>query len=252
MESKANERLITEQQRRIVGIVMDDLVLRKIASLKWTVVRAIREEICLTLSQSPVVSSELNLAFEWEMDEDSFRKAMDRGGIPCTDKYHLMEIQLTNFRCKARIDSDGSTGLIFGRGCARIHYSGDAIVRLLLFIDAVLPAVEQMVREKTLEMERDDAALTIAERTLGCRLDALGRPYHVFGHDHVLEVDILLPPDGRLHLTVKEDEVVRVAGLLGTTLDAATSLYDLFGPEINFAHLERWDHWARPYNEKVK
>lgn len=242
---------MTDGQKKIVSIVMDDLVLRKIARLEWTAFRAIRDEICLTLLRSTVVSSELNLAFDWEIDEDSFRKAMERGCISCTDKYHLMEIQMRNFRCKAKITSDGATALIIGHDSVSLHFTGESIVQLLRFTDAVLPAVERMVREKTLEMERDQAALTIAGRTLECRLDALGRPYRVFGHDHVLEVDILLPRDGRLHFTVNEDDAIRIGEHLVTTLEAADKLYELYGKDIDFARLERWDRWAAPYNSMV-
>lgn len=55
---------MTEKQQYIVGIVMDDNTLRKIAWLKWTSLRAIREEIFITLADHMVVHSELGLDYD--------------------------------------------------------------------------------------------------------------------------------------------------------------------------------------------
>lgn len=242
---------MTEKQQYIVGIVMDDNTLRKIAWLKWTSLRAIREEIFITLADHMVVHSELGLDYDWHNSMIRLKEAMVENHINHNEYYNLMSITLNNVQLKAKAVGDGSVSLILNQRSVNLLFSAKSIVKLIRFIDEVIPEIELMVKEKALEIERDELALSIAGGAIRCKMDELGLKYHVFETGHVLEIDILLPPDGRLHFTVKEEEVQDAINHLEATVTAATQLYANHGINISFRPLERWDRWAEPYNRNV-
>ena len=242
---------MTEKQQYIVGIVMDDNTLRKIAWLKWTSLRAIREEIFITLADHMVVHSELGLDYDWHNSMIRLKEAMVENHINHNEYYNLMSITLNNVQLKAKAVGDGSVSLILNQRSVNLHFSAKSIVKLIRFIDEVIPEIDLMVKEKALEIERDELALSIAGGAIRCKMDELGLKYHVFETEHVLEIDILLPPDGRLHFTVKEEEVQDAINHLKATVAAAIQLYANHGINICFRPLERWDRWAEPYNRNV-
>ena len=162
-----------------------------------------------------------------------------------------MSITLNNVQLKDKAVGDGSISLILNPRSVNLHFSAKSIVKLIRFIDEVIHEIELMVKEKALEIERDELALSIAGGAIRCKMDELGLKYHVFETEHVLEIDILLPPDGRLHFTVKEEEVQDAINHLKATVAAAIQLYANHGINISFRPLERWDRWAEPYNRNV-
>ena len=99
---------MTEKQQYIVGIVMDDNTLRKIAWLKWTSLRAIREEIFITLADHMVVHSELGLDYDWHNSMIRLKEAMVENHINHNEYYNLMSITLNNVQLKAKAVGDGS------------------------------------------------------------------------------------------------------------------------------------------------
>ena len=60
---------MTEKESYILGLVMDDAVLRRIAWHKWTSRETIPEEVFLYLVSSRVVHSELGLDHDISMTE---------------------------------------------------------------------------------------------------------------------------------------------------------------------------------------
>ena len=198
-----------------------------------------------------VVHSELSLNYDWQNSMPLLKRTMEENHIAFTEAFNLMSISLNNIQLKAKVVGDGSVSLILNTGTVNLHFSAHSIAKLIRFIDEVLPDMELMVKEKALEIERDELALSIAGGAIRCKMDELGLKYHVFETEHVLEIDILLPPDGRLHFTVKEEEVQDAINHLEATVAAATQLYANHGINISFRPLERWDRWAEPYNRNV-
>lgn len=164
---------MTEKQQYIVGIVMDDNTLRKIAWLKWTSLRAIREEIFITLADHMVVHSELGLDYDWHNSMIRLKEAMVENHINHNEYYNLMCITLNNVQLKAKAVGDGSVSLILNQRSVNLHFSAKSIVKLIRFIDEVIPEIELMVKEKALEIERDELALSIAGGAIRCKMDEL-------------------------------------------------------------------------------
>ena len=239
---------MTEKQQYIVRIVMDDTTLRKLAWYKWTSLQAVQEEIFIKLADNMVVHSELNLNYDWQNSMPLLKRAMEENHSAFTEESDLVNISLNNIHLKAMVPGNGSVSLIMNKGMVNLHFSAHSIVKLIRFIDDVFPDVELKVKQKALELERDELALSIAGCAIRCKMDKMGLKHNVVETEHVLEIDVLLPPDGRLHFSVKEEEVQEAVNQMEATVHAATRLYALHRFNISIQPLDRWDFWAAPYN----
>ena len=243
---------MTEKESRLVSMVMDEDTIRNIAWLKWSALKTIREVIVLKLAKHVAVHSELGLKEGHGNTLGSLAKAMEEHGIAIEAAHkERMTVHLNKVQIEIMLQEDGLVCFVFDSGTVKLNLCGESIARLLLFIDAVLPDVEAMLQKKCLELEREELGLSIAGQTLRRKLDDLGQIYYVFENDGFLEVDILLPPDGKLHFTVKEDEIPRTTDGMKASIISAVQLYDMFGINLAFRPLERCDCWASPFNRNV-
>jgi len=242
---------MTDKENALLNLVMDEKVLRRIAWHHWTSKETIPDELFIYLAGSWVVHSELGLDHDISMNTDRLRLALDEGGLPyVVDKKGFL-LSLSHCRILAAVDSSGET-LFTGRtGSTRVSLLGASLVRLVRFVDSLLPEAERMVADRALRIEREELASTFASRVLKERLNELGVHYSVSEYCDHLKVEILLPPDGKLTFSFKPEEVDRVAGQIGEAVSAAQTLHDLHLDGLFFRPLERWDHWAEPFNRNV-
>ena len=215
---------MTEKQQYIVRIVMDDTTLRKLAWYKWTSLQAVQEEIFIKLADNMVVHSELNLNYDWQNSMPLLKRAMEENHIAFTEESDLVNISLNNIHLKAMVPGNGSVSLIMNKGMVNLHFSAHSIVKLIRFIDDVFPDVELKVKQKALELERDELALSIMEVT-----------------DEGIVVT-------ELHPDFTKEEVQEAVNQMEATVHAATRLYALHRFNISIQPLDRWDFWAAPYN----
>jgi len=242
---------MTEKETHILNLVMDEKVLRRIAWHQWTSKETIPDELFIYLAGSWVVHSELGLDHDISMNGERLRQGLEEGGIPYQEETEGFRLVMERARVHVKADGCGETFLLSRAGSARVSLSGASLARLIRFVEAALPQAERMVAERALRIERDELASTFASRVLKERLNELGVHYRVSEYCDHLKVEILLPPDGKLTFSFKPEEVDRVAGHIGEAVSAAQTLHDLHLDGLFFCPLERWDHWAEPFNREV-
>ena len=241
----------SEKAEGILRLVMDESILRRLAWHKWTGRERIPEELFLYLAGSWVVHSELGLDHDISMTSDALREALEEGGIPFEKEDGGFRLSLEHLPTHVSIGSDGLTAITVPFGGTAVSLTGPSIVRLLRFVDSVLPQAERMVMDRALRIERDELASTFAARVLREKLESLGILHRISEYSDHLKVEVLLPPDGKLTFSFKPEEVDRVAGHIGEAVSAAQTLHNLHLDGLFFRPLERWDHWADPFNRKV-
>ena len=242
---------MTEKETHILNLVMDEKVLRRIAWHHWTSKETIPDELFIYLAGSWVVHSELGLDHDISMNGERLGQGLEEGGIPYQEETEGFRLVMERVRVLVKVDGCGETFLLSRAGSARVSLSGASLARLVRFVEAALPQAEKMVAERALRIERDELASTFASRVLKERLNELGVHYRVSEYCDHLKVEILLPPDGKLTFSFKPEEVDRVAGHIGEAVSAAQTLHDLHLDGLFFRPLERWDHWAEPFNREV-
>ena len=242
---------MTETEAHILGLVMDETVLRRIAWHKWTSRETIPQDIFLCLAGSWVVHSELGLDHDISMTDDALEKALREGGIPFVREAQGFRLELGHLSPHVGVGSGGLTGFSLPAGTTGVSLSGPSIVRLLRFVDSVLPEAGRMVEDRALKIDREELTSAFAARVLRERLDELGVLYCIREYCDHLKVEILLPPDGKLYFTLRAEEVDEVAGHIREAVSAARALYGLHLSDLFFRPLERWDRWAEPFNRKV-
>ena len=242
---------MTEKETHILNLVMDEKVLRRIAWHQWTSKETIPDELFIYLAGSWVVHSELGLDHDISMNGERLRQGLEEGGILYEEETEGFRLVMERVRILVKVDGCGETLFLSRAGSARVSLSGASLARLIRFVEAALPQAERMVAERALRIERDELASTFASRVLKERLNELGVHYRVSEYCDHLKVEILLPPDGKLTFSFKPEEVDRVAGHIGEAVSAAQTLHDLHLDGLFFRPLERWDHWAEPFNREV-
>ena len=242
---------MTEKETHILNLVMDEKVLRRIAWHQWTSKETIPDELFIYLAGSWVVHSELGLDHDISMNWEKLREGLEGGGVPYEEESEGLRLLMERVHVLVKVDGCGETFLLSRAGRARVSLSGASLARLVRFVEAALPQAEKMVAERALRIERDELASTFASRVLKERLNELGVHYRVSEYCDHLKVEILLPPDGKLTFSFKPEEVDRVAGHIGEAVSAAQTLHDLHLDGLFFRPLERWDHWAEPFNREV-
>ena len=242
---------MTEKETHILNLVMDEKVLRRIAWHQWTSKETIPDELFIYLAGSWVVHSELGLDHDISMNRERLREGLEGGGILYEEESEGLRLLMERVRVLVKADGCGETLFLSRAGSARVSLSGASLARLIRYVEAVLPQAEKMVAERALRIERDELASTFASRVLKERLNELGVHYRVSEYCDHLKVEILLPPDGKLTFSFKPEEVDRVAGHIGEAVSAAQTLHDLHLDGLFFRPLERWDHWAEPFNREV-
>lgn len=239
---------MTEKQQYILGLVMDETVLRRIAWHKWTSRETIPDEIFLYLAESWVVHSELGLDHDLSMSNEALERALREGEIPLEKGDDAYSVSLKHICFRVHVESGGATVFTVPFGSISISLSAVSIVRLLQFVDEVLPDAKHMVMNRALRIEREELATTFASKMLRTKLDDLGVLYYVLECCDHLKVEILLPPSGKLRFSFKADAVDKLVENLDKTVSAAQTLYELHGIDADFCPLERWDRWAEPFN----
>ena len=244
---------MTEKETYIVNLVMDESVLRKIAWLKWSARRTIRDEIFLKLVGHWVVHSELGLDHEATTDLSMLKQVLREGGISCAECNSELGILLpnTNLTFTVEVGINGATTFISPHKSETALLSASSILKLIQFADSVIPEVERMVNDEARKLEQEELASSIASKMLHTKLGDMGVLYHILENRDILEIDIFLPPDGKLHFSIKADKVDETLKTLDETVAAAVSLYGMYGINLSFRPLERWDRWAEPYNRNV-
>lgn len=242
---------MTEKESYILNLVMDGKVLRRIAWHKWTSRDSIRDEIFLYLAASWAVLSELGLEHELCVSGEDLEAAFRDGGLSFTKEAEGFLVTLRSISPHVHVESGGMTVFTLPYGSAGVTLTPDSVVRLLRFIDEVLPEAERMVLERALRLEQEELATTFASRVFHTKLNDMAVPYRIIECCDHLKVDICLPPDGKMHLIVPPEKAVEVASLLEEVFSAAGVLYGLFGTDVLFYQLNRWDSWAEPYNRNV-
>ena len=244
--------MMSERDTSILRLVMDERVLRRMAWHRLISDETSPEELFLYLVGSWVIHSELGLDHDIAMNAVKLQQALDEGGIPYERKEEGFRLRLEHISILAQTDGGRET-LFSGRtGSVRVSLSGPSLVRLIRFADAALPETERMVSDRALRIKREELASTFASRVLRERLDGLGVLYKIDEYCDHLKVEILLPPDGKLTFSFKAEEVDRIADHIHETVSVAQTLHDLNLTDLFFRPLERWDHWAEPFNRDVK
>ncbi len=242
---------MTEKESYILGLVMDDAVLRRIAWHKLTSRETIPEEVFLYLVGSRVVHSELGLDHDISMTDDRLRQALEEGNVPYEKDEKGIRLCLEQARIQVKADSSGETVFSARPGNSRVSLSGPSLVRLVRFADAALPDACEMVMKRALRIEKEELANTFASKVLRAKMDDIGAVYQIREYCDHLKVEILLPPDGKLQFSFTADKVDEVAGHIEEAFSAAKTLYRFNGTDIFFTNLEKWDRWAEPHNRNV-
>lgn len=241
----------SEKETALLRLVMDESILRRMAWRKWTSRESIPGELFLYLAGSWVIHSELGLDHDLSMTSDALEKTLEEGGVPFEKDAEGFRLELEHIQPQAHVQSGGLTYFTLPSGGTGVSLSGPSVVRLLRYVDAVLPEAERMVSDRALRIEREELASTFAARILREKLGELGVLCRIDEHSDHLKVELLLPPDGKLTFSFKAEEVDKVAGHIQETVSAAQTLYHLHQTRVFFRPLERWDYWAEPFNRNV-
>ena len=237
---------MTESQKYILSLAIDNSVLRRIAEQHWTTGQGIREEAFLTIVGCWVIRSELGINVTAGTNRlEEAMTAFSSAGIPCHGELGLLSVELPLLPFRVRVPGDGTVSVIAGRSAERIRLSPEGLVRMVRFAEAVLPEVEEMVLREEEDYDKAERAGLIASAGLRPLLEECGRPFKIVRRDgDRLSVHILLSPAGKLSVTVPAEGTAEFIATLDETLRCAELLYSRFGASVRISDLDFWDRWA--------
>lgn len=246
---------MTDEQKRIVDLVMEPLALQNLILDNISSHGDILDCLFVKLVDHWVVHSELCLSHSVsQVDIQDIKSALSELGIPFSPGADSNELHVTLSHIKVTLltDIQGFTSIVAGKKGARVQLTATSVVKLILFANDVLPDLEAKASRAELEMDKSLRISHIAATTLRARLSNPNRPIDVSVKGRgCLDVRIFLRPDGQISLPVYASEVEKFIQNYDSIVRNAETLHTLLGSRFQIADLNRWDWWAEPFNRKI-
>lgn len=246
---------MTDEQKRIVDLVMEPLALLNLVLDNLSSHDDIRDGLFVNLVDHWVVHSELCLSHAiGHIDIQDIKSALSEMGIPFSPGAYANEllVTLTHIKVTLLIDLQGYTSIVAGKKGARFQLTATSVVKLILFANDVLLDLEAKASRAELEMDKSIRISHIAATTLRARLYDPNRPIDVsVSGSGCLDVRVFLHPDGQISLPIYASEVDRFIENYDIIVRSAEMLHALLGSRFQIDDLNRWDWWAYPFNGEI-
>ncbi|MBP5301677.1 MAG: hypothetical protein J6Y88_00330 [Bacteroidales bacterium] len=152
---------------------------------------------------------------------------------------------LANVEISVYADPDCTTIISADAILAKVQLCAEAVVQLVVFADAVVPDVEELVRQDVLRMSEIEKAAVIIVTTLRARLSAVGRPFDVKEDGEYIRIQLKLYPSGKISMKLPAMEALEKADLLEEYAQHAEFLYSSLGRNFYITELEGYAPWAK-------
>ena len=193
---------MTDEQKRIVDLVMEPLALLNLVLDNLSSHDDIRDGLFVKLVDHWVVHSELCLSHAiGHIDIQDIKSALSELGIPFSpgaDANELL-VTLTHIKVTLLTDLQGYTSIVAGKKGSRVQLTATSVVKLILFANDVLPDLEAKASRAEQEMDKSLRISHIAATTLRAGLSNPNRPIDVSVKGRgCLDVRIFLRPNGHI------------------------------------------------------
>ena len=237
---------MTENQKHIISLVMDPKSVHELAVLQLRTLGKVRSKVFSSFVDSWVVHSELGLSHNLypltvQNLSDSFRQA----GVDCQIQGDRLHAILSNVEISVYADPDCTTIISADAILAKVQLCADAIVKLALFADSIIPDVEEMVLQEVLRMSEIEKAAVIIVTTIRARLAAAGRPFEVKEDGENIRIQLKLYPTGKISIKLPAMEALEKVDLLEEYARHAEVLYSNLGRNFYITELEGYAFWAK-------
>ena len=233
-------------QKHIIGLVMDPKSVHELAVLQLRTPGKVRSKVFSSFVDSWVVHSELGLSHNLypltvQNLSDSFRQA----GVDCQIQGDRLHAKLSNVEISVYADPDCTTIISADAILAKVQLCADAIVKLVLFADSIIPDVEELVLQEVLRMSEIEKAAVIIVTTIRARLAAVGRPFEVKEDGENIRIQLKLYPTGKISIKLPAMEALEKVDLLEEYARHAEVLYSNLGRNFYITELEGYAFWAK-------
>lgn len=136
---------MTDEQKRIVDLVMEPLALQNLILDNISSHGDILDCLFVKLVDHWVVHSELCLSHSVsQVDIQDIKSALSELGIPFSPEADSNELHVTLSHIKVTLltDIQGFTSIVAGKKGARVQLTATSVVKLILFANDVLPDLE--------------------------------------------------------------------------------------------------------------
>lgn len=237
---------MTESQKYIIGLVMDPKSVHDLAVLQLRTPRKVRSKVFSSFVDNWVVHSELGLSHNlYPLTIQNLSDAFRQADVDSEIQGDRLHARLSNVEISVYADPDCTTIISADAILAKVQLCADAIVKLALFADSVVPYVEELVLQEVLRMTEIEKAAVIIVTTLRARLAVAGRPFDVKEEGEYIRIQLKLYPAGKISLKLPAMEALEKSHLLEEYARHAEVLYSNLGRNFYITELEGYAFWAK-------
>ena len=233
-------------RKHIIGLVMDPRSVHDLAVFQLRTPGKVRSKVFSAFVDSWVVHSELGLEHNLRpLTIRSLSEAFRRAGVDIEVVGDRLHAGLANVEISVYADPDCTTIISADAILAKVQLCAEAVVQLVVFADAVVPDVEELVRQEVLRMSETEKAALVIVTTLRARLTAAGRPFEVRVEGEDVRIQLKLRPAGKISIRLPAVEALEKADLLEEYARHAEVLYSALGRRFYINELEGYAPWAK-------
>ena len=233
-------------QKHIIGLVMDPKSVHELAVLQLRAPGKVRSKVFSSFVDSWVVHSELGLSHNlYPLTVQNLSDAFRLAGVDCQIQGDRLHAKLSNVEISVYADPDCTTIISADAILAKVQLCADAIVKLVLFADSIIPDVEELVLQEVLRMSEIEKAAVIIVTTIRARLAAAGRPFEVKEDGENIRIQLKLYPTGKISIKLPAMEALEKVDLLEEYARHAEILYSNLGRNFYITELEGYAFWAK-------
>lgn len=233
-------------QKHIVDLVMDPKSVHDLAVFQLRTPGKVRSKVFSSFVDSWVVHSELGLDHNlYPLTLQNLSEAFRSAGIDSEVVGDRLHACLSNLKISLYADPDCTTIISADAILAKVQLCAEAIVKLVLFADSVLPEVEEMVLQEVLRMSEIEKAAVVIVTTLRARLSVRGRPFDIKEDGENIRIQFKLYPSGKISIKLPAMEALEKADELEEYARHAEILYSSLGRSFYITELENNALWAK-------
>ena len=233
-------------QKHIISLVMDPKSVHDLAVLQLRAPGKVRSKVFSSFVDSWVVHSELGLSHNlYPLTVQNLSDAFRQAGVDCQIQGDRLHAKLSNVEISVYADPDCTTIISADAILAKVQLCADAIVKLVLFADSIIPDVEEMVLQEVLRMSEIEKAAVIIVTTIRARLAVAGRPFEVKEDGENIRIQLKLYPTGKISIKLPAMEALEKVDLLEEYARHAEVLYSNLGRNFYITELEGYAFWAK-------